>query len=200
MVLRPRYYWSARTAAMASRESFNVRRQRTGTPKVSACHRPLIAFAAMTCAVAIAACGSSNNNNHSPHQSPFLPFSECMRSHGVPNFPDPSPGGGIDLSSGMNPASPAFRGAQASCHKLMPGGGPGASHPSAQAEAQTLKISECMRQHGVAGFPDPTLSPPPNPSGYSIVDDRGGVVLAVPSTINPASPVFKQAAATCGFR
>ena len=58
-----------------------------------------------------------------------------------------------------------------------------------------------MRRHGVSGFPDPTLTPPPspNPSKYSIVEDRGGVVLAVPSTINPGSPVFKQAAAACGF-
>ena len=62
-----------------------------------------------------------------------------------------------------------------------------------------MKISDCMRQHGVAGFPDPTLSVPSSPAGYSIVEDRGGVVLAVPSTINPASPVFKQAEATCGF-
>ena len=184
---------------MASRNSFNVRRQRARTPRGGACHRPLVTLAAITCAVAIAACGSSNDNKQSAHQSAFLPFSECMRSHGVPNFPDPSPGGGIHLSSGMNPSSPAFEAAQASCHKLLPGGGPGAAHPSAQAEAQTLKISECMRQHGVAGFPDPTLLLPSNPAGYSILDDRGGVVLAVPSTINPASPVFEQAAATCGF-
>lgn len=100
----------------------------------------------------------------------------------------------------MNPFSPAFRAAQAACHSLLPGGGPGAAHPTAQAEAQTLKVSECMRQHGVSGFPDPTLKPPSSPAGYSILEDRGGVVLAVPSTINPASPVFKQAAATCGFR
>jgi hypothetical protein len=122
-----------------------------------------------------------------------------MRSHGVPNFPDPSSRGGIQLSPAMNPASPAFLAARASCQKLMPGGGPAAQHPSAQAEAQTLKISECMRQHGVSGFPDPTLKPPASPAGYSIVEDRGGVVLAVSDTINPASPVFKQAAAACGF-
>jgi hypothetical protein len=123
-----------------------------------------------------------------------------MRSHGVPSFPDPSPGGGIHLTPGLNPSSPAFKAAQASCQKHLPGGGPGAQHPSAQAVAQTLKISQCMRQHGVSGFPDPTLKPPSSPAGYSILEDRGGVVLAVPSTINPASPVFKQAGAACGFR
>jgi hypothetical protein len=29
--------------------------------------------------------------------------------------------------------------------------------------------------------------------------DRGGVVLAIPDTINVQSPVFKSAAAACGF-
>ena len=159
----------------------------------------VVAIAAVSCAVAIAACGSSSTNSQSAHRNAFLAFSECMRSHGVPTFPDPSPGGGIHLTSGMNPFAPAFKAAQASCHKLLPGGGPGSAHPTAQAKAQTLKISECMRQHGVSGFPDPTLSLPSSPAGYSLLEDRGGVVLAVPSTINPASPTFKQAAAACGF-
>jgi hypothetical protein len=149
--------------------------------------------------VAIAGCGSSSNSSQSAQRNAFVAFSDCMRSRGVPNFPDPSPGGGIHLSSGTNPLSPAFKAAQTSCHELLPGGGPGASHPTAQAEAQTLKISECMRQHGVSGFPDPTLKPPSKPARYSILEDGGGVVLAVPSTINPGSPVFKQAAAICGF-
>ncbi len=125
-----------------------------------------------------------------------------MRSHGVPSFPDPSGGGGINLDgTGVNPQSPAFKSARQACFRLLPGGGPGAQHPTAQEVAQTLKISRCMRRHGVPGFPDPTLTPPsnPNPSEYSVLEDRGGVVLAVPSTINPGSPVFRQAAATCGF-
>ncbi|HTP20619.1 MAG TPA: hypothetical protein VMJ65_13500 [Solirubrobacteraceae bacterium] len=40
-----------------------------------------------------------------------------------------------------------------------------------------LKISECMRGHGVTGFPDPTEKLPSSPSGYSVIDGRGGVVL-----------------------
>jgi hypothetical protein len=173
-------------------------------------NRPLIMLAAVTCAIAIAACGSSGNSvgaasgGRSPASAQAgIKFAACMRSHGVPNFPDPSGGGGIHIAagSGINPFSPAFKAAQASCRKLLPGGGPGAQHSTAQDIAQTLKVSECMRRHGVTGFPDPTLTPPsnPNPSEYSILEDRGGVVLAVPSTINPGSPVFKQAAATCGF-
>jgi hypothetical protein len=159
-----------------------------------------IALVAIGATVAVAACGSSNTTSKSAHHDAFLAYSRCMRSHGVPNFPDPSPGGGIQLSSGMNPLSPAFKAAQASCHPLLPGGGPGAAHPTAQAKAQMLKISECMRQHGVSGFPDPTLSPPSNPAGYGAIIDRGGVVVAIPDTINAQSPAFKRAAAACKFQ
>jgi hypothetical protein len=199
-VLRVRYLRSVTTDAMANPQVFSVRPQQTSAGVRSLCHRPLVTLAAVTCAVAIAACGSSSNTSKSVHHDALVVYSGCMRSHGVPNFPDPSPSGGIHLSSALNPSSPAFKAAQASCQKLLPGGGPGAAHPTARAKAQTLKISECMRQHGVSGFPDPTLTPPSNPAGYSILEDRGGVVLAVPSTIDPASPLFKQAADTCGFR
>jgi hypothetical protein len=162
-------------------------------------HGLFIALVAIGCALVIAACGSSSNATNSVLQAPFLAFSKCMRSHGVPSFPDPTSGGGIHISSGINPFSPSFKAAQASCRKLLPGGGPGAGHPSAQAKAQTLTISECMRQHGISGFPDPTLSLPSSPAGYSAIIDRGGVILAIPKTIDPRSPTFEQAAAACGF-
>jgi hypothetical protein len=124
-----------------------------------------------------------------------------MRAHGVTNFPDPSSGGGIHLQSGsgINPFSPAFEAAQTACRKLLPGGGPGNQHPTAQQIAATRQVSECMREHGVTGFPDPILKPPSSPAGYSILEDRGGVILAVPSTIDPRSPVFQSAAKTCHF-
>ena len=166
----------------------------------------MITLAAITCAMSVAACGSSGHSQGagsvgSSLADAELKVSECMRSHGVPNFPDPSgAGGGFNLNgSGINPLSPAFESAQQRCFKLLPGGGPGA-HPS-QAMAQALQVSECMRHHGVSGFPDPTLKPPSiaNRGEYSIVEDRDGAVLAVPSTINPSSPVFKQAATACGF-
>jgi hypothetical protein len=123
-----------------------------------------------------------------------------MRSHGVPSFPDPS-GQRIHIGpgSGINPSSPAFRAAQSACRKLLPGGGPGNQHPTAQQIDMARQISECMRQHGVTGFPDPTLTPPSGSAGDSLVLDLSGVVLAVPSTINPSSPAFVQAAKACHF-
>jgi hypothetical protein len=53
-----------------------------------------------------------------------LKFAQCMRSHGVPNFPDPKvttgPGGNQEAYlPGINPQSPAFQAAAKDC-----GGGP----------------------------------------------------------------------------
>jgi len=56
-----------------------------------------------------------------------LAHSRCMRSHGVPNFPDPKFGSDgevslqISKSSGLDPRSPAFERAQKACAKLLPG-------------------------------------------------------------------------------
>ena len=161
---------------------------------------------AVACTVAIAACGgaSPNKSNKSGHRfSAFLAYSECMRSHGVTNFPDPVNAGGIQLPAGMNPAAPSFRAAQSACFHLMPGGGP-ARHPlSKQQIAAMVKTSECMRSHGVTGFPDPYSSPngPPNlnPANYSSAEYAGGEVLAIPKSIDLSSPVFKEAAKACHF-
>jgi hypothetical protein len=60
----------------------------------------------------------------------LLKYSQCMRSHGVTNFPDPTTSGGavgltLGSSSGVNPQSPIFQRAQRACASLQPGG-PGA--------------------------------------------------------------------------
>ena len=171
-------------------------------------HRVGILVAVLVCSVAVAACGAgassysaSGSAGSSANNSAFVKFAECMRANGVPNLPDPTGGGGIQIpsNSGIDPQSPAFKAAQAKCRKLLPGGGPSTGPPSAQAKLAMLKISECMRSHGVTGFPDPTTKLPSSPVGYAEVIDRGGVVLAVPRTIDVQSPVYRQAAAACGF-
>jgi hypothetical protein len=47
-------------------------------------------------------------------------FADCMRAHGVPNFPDPSHDGGFDLPPGVNPNAPAFTQAQHDCQGVEP--------------------------------------------------------------------------------
>jgi hypothetical protein len=131
-----------------------------------------------------------------------LLYAKCMRSHGVPDFPDPSSSGGFTFGAGVNPRSPAFKSAQAACQKFTGGlPSPGsATHPSAGALAAMLNIAQCMRKHGVSDFPDPTTSMPSDMTDFEYVSDRDGVILAFARGFDDQSPHFTRAAAACGFR
>jgi hypothetical protein len=139
---------------------------------------------------------------------PALAFSECMRANGVPNFPDPTSTGNFPVHTGpggVDPLSPAFNAAMPKCQKLHPLPGvptPGqATHPSAQALAGLRKISECMRQHGVSGFPDPrtSVSSDAGPAIYRLIVDENGAILAIPYVTPQRGPAYWQAAAACGI-
>jgi hypothetical protein len=55
-----------------------------------------------------------------------LKFSRCMRSHGLPKFPDPNPNGSLIFRRGgpIDPESPRFKAAEKACQELLPGGLP----------------------------------------------------------------------------
>src|SRR5581483_6529811 len=109
-----------------------------------------IVSAVVVCALAVAACGSSHNHAASdPHFAQALKFSNCMRAHGLSNFPDPGAGGGLKLvpGSGLNPQSPSFQSAQKACSKYAPGP---ATPPkmSASERRKAVRFAECMRANG----------------------------------------------------
>ena len=116
-----------------------------------------------------------------------LKFAGCMRSHGITDFPDPSSGGGFvfHTSAGMT-QSPQFQAAQKACQRYMPPGPGSGPAPSAEALAHMVKVSECMRRHGITDFPDPRTSVPPHAlAGVDgVISDIDGVVLVFPSTID----------------
>jgi hypothetical protein len=47
-------------------------------------------------------------------------FANCMRSHGVPNFPDPDHDGAFDLGSDINQQAPQFQRAMHDCASARP--------------------------------------------------------------------------------
>jgi hypothetical protein len=58
-------------------------------------------------------------------QSQYLKAAACIRSHGLPNFPDPTfSGGGVHLpkTAGIDLHSPQVRAAEEACQSLIPGG------------------------------------------------------------------------------
>ena len=92
----------------------------------------------------------------------MLAYARCMRSHGVADFPDPTPvpggGAGFRINAGpgsdLNQDNPRFIAADQACQSLLPGGGQ-APPLSAQKLAAEVKWAQCMRAHGLPGFPDP---------------------------------------------
>jgi hypothetical protein len=67
-----------------------------------------------------------------------------------------------------------------------------------------VNFAVCMRSHGVPNFPDASSTPgggvsviPSSFGAYRRVIRRGGAFLAIPTTINPASPAYQHAAAAC---
>lgn len=159
---------------------------------------------ALITVLCVAACGGSGPSGGSATsaKSGFaqgLKFSRCMRANGVPNFPDPQAGGGIEISpgSGLHPQSPAFQAAQKTCGKLLPGGGPGTRRPTAAQFTAALAFAKCMRSHGLPHFPDPLATAAPG-SG-PIISLRGMMFKPGPG-LDPVSPAFQQAASHCGVR
>ncbi|MGH2833584.1 MAG: hypothetical protein ACRDK2_12495 [Solirubrobacteraceae bacterium] len=132
--------------------------------------------------------GAASPGSSSP-EAEALANAGCMRSHGVPNFPDPTTSGVVHLR-GVDLSSPAFQAAQRACRKLFPNGAKGKGGPPSPAEQarmqeSALKFSQCMRSHGVPNFPDP-----PAGSGPKIEIEKG-------SGIDPNSPQFQAAQKTC---
>jgi hypothetical protein len=158
-------------------------------------HRSVsMTLVAVSCAVAIAACGSSASPSSAAGTGSgdalALKFADCMRAHGVPNFPDPGlPVGGP--GSGINEQSPAFKSAEKACGE--PGGHSAAPPPTESDKLAALAWAKCMRKHGVPNFPDPTLS---QPSGNAF--EFRGIFFSIGPGLNPQSPAFKQAQAACG--
>ena len=90
-----------------------------------------------------------------------IAYSQCIRSHGVSNFPDPvqTPSGGYGYrTSGIDPNSAAFQGAIQACKALpSPWTTTGQELTPAQQQAW-LNWAQCIRVQGVSDFPDPTFS------------------------------------------
>lgn len=128
------------------------------------------ALAAALAALLLAACGGSNKQTSSGASGAshgvvaaanFAKYPDCMRSHGVTNFPDPQVRGHT-VQIKLDPSvteSPAFNSAQSVCAHLLPAGGQVNRRSAAQERARVeglLAFAACIRRHGFPSFPDPS--------------------------------------------
>jgi hypothetical protein len=149
-----------------------------------------MAVAATLLGLAIAAAGCSGSSHPSVAGSATslsgIAYAQCMRSHGIHDFPDPTPGAGVAFQINAGPGSdlnsndPRFQAADQACRSLLPGGGKQAPPPAAEKIAEEVKWAACMRAHGLPSFPDP--------NAQGAFDS---------SRMDDASPVFQTASQAC---
>jgi len=98
-----------------------------------------------------------------------------MRSHGVPNYPDPDSHGNLTKAGAqqLGVSTSQFQAAQQACQHLLPSTGgsfdeqfrqcvtAGDCPPALVQQALTKQreFARCMRAHGVPNFPDPKIGP-----------------------------------------
>jgi len=140
-----------------------------------------------TTAVAVLAAACSGGGSPQAERSSSSPsavaFSACMRTHGVPYFPDPDSSGAIPkvVMQQLGVSSFRFQQAQNTCAYLL---------QPAEAQVQQslsgmLDFARCMRSHGVHDWPDPTT------------DSDGQPVFDLQGRINPDTPQMGTTSDQC---
>ncbi|MEU7906664.1 hypothetical protein [Actinoplanes sp. NPDC049118] len=112
-----------------------------------------------------------------------LKFSQCMREQGMTWFPDPKPGGGLQIKVPKGTAKEKVDAAMEACKKWAPDGGDRGPADPEQLE-QARQMARCMRENGVENFPDP------NPDGSIRIDGRK-------VGMGPGDPTFDKAEEAC---
>jgi hypothetical protein len=137
--------------------------------------------------------GAPASSGSSTTQTELVQLAQCMRSHGVPTFPDPTAQegtfGAMVSSAGIDLGSPTVQAALKACKQYTPTQNVTPAQSAAQ-KAQALQLSQCMRSHGVPNYPDPSSATGPG---------GGAVHLNLNGTgIDLSSPTVQAAIKACG--
>jgi hypothetical protein len=146
--------------------------------------QPLILAAAIV--LLAAACGGGGPAKGGASTG-ALAFARCMRSNGVAQYPDPDAQGRLVKESlaQLGVSGRRFQSADGACRHLLPNGGAAPSPAQEQqVRALSLRFSQCVRAHGVPGFPDP--------------DSTGRIPDPASVGIDQGSPTFEAANSACG--
>ena len=130
--------------------------------------RPLAAFAMVALiSVFSAGCGSnapsetgtasSGANKKLTARDKAVKFAECIRAHGVSDFPDPDAKNQFQYGVSVSPA--VWTKATTACKDLQPPGTLSGKRTPKQQSA-SLRFAQCIRDNGVKDFPDPVNGEP----------------------------------------
>jgi hypothetical protein len=146
----------------------------------------VLSAAVASVALLAAACGGGNSDGAggTTNYQKSLAYSQCMRAHNVPGFPDPQPNGSILVTpkDHLAQGSPQFVAANKACQHLLPPIKPLTATQQRQLTQKLLKWVACMRSHGVPNMPDPVVN-------------AQGVSIRVPG--GPNSPSVQSAMRAC---
>jgi hypothetical protein len=119
----------------------------------------------------------------------MLAFSQCIRRHGVPNFPDPNSSGVLPKNqvAQVTASNLQFPAAHRACEHLLPNGGQPTQAQVQQAWNDMRNFARCMRSHGVPNWPDPAAT--------SQQDQRP--FFHVPDSIDPNAPQITTKIRAC---
>jgi hypothetical protein len=103
--------------------------------------------------------GGTASTTESASYRANIAFSECMRTHGMPDFPDPGPNTNFTLNGPLTGAAADTTSGKATiaCQHLLPNGTANNSSTSTQELAEGVALAQCLRAHGEPSFPDPTV-------------------------------------------
>ena len=100
---------------------------------------------------------SSGANKKLTARDKAVKFAECIRAHGVSDFPDPNEKNQFEYGVSVTPA--VWKKATTACKHLQPPGTLSAKRTPKQQSA-SLRFAECIRDNGVKDFPDPVNGEP----------------------------------------
>ena len=86
-----------------------------------------------------------------------MKFAECIRAHGVSDFPDPNEKNQFEYGVSVTPA--VWDKATTACKDLQPPGTLSGKRTPKQQSA-SLRFAQCIRDNGVKDFPDPVNGEP----------------------------------------
>jgi hypothetical protein len=122
---------------------------------------------------------SSGANKKLTARDKAVKFAECIRAHGVSDFPDPNAKNDFEYGVSVSPA--VWNKATSACKDLQPPGTlSGKRTPKQQSAA--LRFAQCIRDNGVKDFPDPV-------NGEPLVD-----TYKIPSSNRPGGMTILNAA------
>jgi hypothetical protein len=113
-----------------------------------------------------------------------------MRSHGVPDYPDPGGSGQLPKITPGNEAQlgvsqSRFNAAETACQRLWPYQGPTETQQR-QELADALTFARCMRSHEVPNWPDPSTNPESGRVEFVISVSKDDIDLSSPQILGKA--------------